>query len=225
MSERLFLVKRILTSYNPIKLIFVRNQHPPSIPSRSQLLASCNPYNGTCNYQQQKSIRTPKLLILGIVIFCVQAYRLSVYGLKYKTGRKNHNATLKKPIGVLHSLLVVEGQGAHPRAILCLALSVLFAVQGEVDIVLSPHSGSDVRERSRHTYCCHMHTDTVQTLRIVWTRNKHQQSQVHAHGRTGTHTRQRPGASVYLPLACISCISCSPRGHCPPFSRALMAAL
>ena len=48
-------------------------------------------------------------------LFLIQVCRLSVYTLKYKTCKKNHNATLRT-LGVLYSLLVVEGQGAHPGA-------------------------------------------------------------------------------------------------------------
>ena len=48
-------------------------------------------------------------------LFLIQVCRLSVYTLKYKTCKKNHNATLGT-LGVLYSLLALEGQGAHPRA-------------------------------------------------------------------------------------------------------------
>ena len=49
---------------------------------------------------------------IAFIIFFVQAYRLSLDALKYETW-KNHIATLGT-LGVLYSLLVVEGQGAHP---------------------------------------------------------------------------------------------------------------
>ena len=49
----------------------------------------------------------------GVVIIFVQAHRPSAYALKYK--HWENNATLRT-LGVLYSVLVVEGQGARPRA-------------------------------------------------------------------------------------------------------------
>ena len=52
--------------------------------------------------------------LFGILdYFCfVQAYKLSAY--QVKTLRRNQNAT-PSTLGVLYFLLVIEGQGAHPR--------------------------------------------------------------------------------------------------------------
>ena len=47
-------------------------------------------------------------------MFFVQAYRLSAYALVHKTW-KGLSAN-PRTLGVLYPLLMVEGQGAHPRA-------------------------------------------------------------------------------------------------------------